>query len=247
MTAETYKLDDIKAAERIIPQNPYYKYGVAGNQGVYDPSFFMLTGFQSAEDAFNTVVDKAGTINRDKVEARVANDARTGKVTYGGTAKGKTSGIIDTEADAEGFFSYSTDYEVPADTDGDGIPDEWERSNGLDPLTADGNRRNADGYTALEVYLNSLMGEEMDRVFGENALPTVSIASEVSYNSATRVLTIPDAAVGGTLSVYAADGSLLHAARLAAPEQTLPALPAGPALLRVDSPRTAPAVLKVIL
>ena len=247
MTAETYSLDQIKATERIVPRNAYYKYGLAGNQGNYDPSFFMLDDFESAEDAFNTVVEKAGTINRDKVEARVADDARAGKVTYGGSTKGKSSGIIDTEADAEGFFDYSADYEVPADTDGDGIPDAWESANGLDPNVADGNRRNPEGYTALEVYLNSLMGEEMERVFGENALGTVSIADSLSYDAATRTLTIPDAAVGGTLSVYASDGRLLHVARLTAPSAALPALPAGPALLRVDSPRTAPAVLKLLL
>ena len=247
MTAETYSLDQIKAAERIVPQNAYYKYSLAGNQGNYDPSFFMLTDFQSAEDAFNTVVEKAGTVNRDKVEARVAEDARTGKITYGGAAKGKNSGIIDTEADAEGFFDYSADYEVPADTDGDGIPDAWERANGLDPDVADGNRRNAEGYTALEVYLNSLMGEEMDSVFGENSVAVVSIASEVGYDAATRVLTVPEAAVGGTLSVYSADGRLLHLGRLDSTSKVLPALPAGPALLRVDSPRTAPATLKALL
>ncbi len=247
MTSEHYTLDQIKAEQRIVPRNAYYKYGLAGNQGNYDPSLFMLTDIQSAEDAFNTVVEKAGTINRDKVEARVANDARAGKVTYGGATKGKSSGIIDTEADAEGFFAYATDYEVPADTDGDGIPDDWERANGLDPNVADGNRRNAEGYTALEAYLNSLMGEVMDCVFGENAIETVSIASEVSYDAATRTLSVPEAALGGTLSVYAADGRLLHVARLTSTAQALPTLPAGPALLRVDSPRTAPATLKALL
>ncbi len=247
MTAELYKLDDIKAAERIVPRNAYYKYSLAGNQGNYEPSLYMLKDFQSAEDAFNTVVETAGTINRDKVEARVANDARTGKVTYGGSTKGKSSGIIDTEADAEGFFDYAADYEVPADTDGDGIPDAWERANGLDPEVADQNRRNADGYTALEVYLNSLMGEEMDRVFGADALTTVSIAAEVTYDHATRTLTVPETAVGGTLAVYAADGRLLRIERLASTTVTLTGLPAGPALLRVEAPATAPATLKALL
>ena len=45
----------------------------------------------------------------------------------------------------------------PTDTDNDGMPDEWEKKNGLNP--ADGNDRNntdAKGYTMLENYLNEM-------------------------------------------------------------------------------------------
>jgi hypothetical protein len=46
---------------------------------------------------------------------------------------------------------------APKDTDHDGIPDAWELANGLNPNEmADGNRVAADGYTMLEVYINSL-------------------------------------------------------------------------------------------
>ena len=46
------------------------------------------------------------------------------------------------------------------DSDDDGMPDEWERSFGLDPLVDDGaNDKDADGYTNLEEYLNQLVGE----------------------------------------------------------------------------------------
>jgi len=44
------------------------------------------------------------------------------------------------------------------DTARDGIPDEWKKARGLsltDPNVAD--TLNADGYTELEVYLNSLV------------------------------------------------------------------------------------------
>jgi hypothetical protein len=47
--------------------------------------------------------------------------------------------------------------EPPADSAHDGIPDEWKKSRGLslsDPGL--GKSVNADGYTELEVYLNSL-------------------------------------------------------------------------------------------
>ena len=47
------------------------------------------------------------------------------------------------------------------DTDRDGMPDAWEKVHGLDSANpADGPAdRNGDGYTNLEDYLNSLVGE----------------------------------------------------------------------------------------
>ena len=69
-------------------------------------------------------------------------------------------GIIDHPTDAEGFPAYPQT-EAPLDNDHDGMADEWETENGLDPTDPDD--RNLvptfEGYTALEVYLNSLMGE----------------------------------------------------------------------------------------
>jgi hypothetical protein len=47
---------------------------------------------------------------------------------------------------------------APVDTDGDGMPDDWERTQGLDPTkAADGSKdRDGDGYTNVEEYINSL-------------------------------------------------------------------------------------------
>ena len=46
------------------------------------------------------------------------------------------------------------------------MPDAWEKANGFNPNdAADGARvASAEGYTALEIYLNSLMGERIDIV-----------------------------------------------------------------------------------
>jgi hypothetical protein len=47
--------------------------------------------------------------------------------------------------------------DAPADLDRDGMADSWEKEHGLDPTNPeDRNALNADGYTRLEEYLNSL-------------------------------------------------------------------------------------------
>ena len=47
---------------------------------------------------------------------------------------------------------------APPDSDHDGIPDEWEKANGLDPHDAsDRNNFAANGYTMLEEYLNDII------------------------------------------------------------------------------------------
>jgi pectate lyase len=46
---------------------------------------------------------------------------------------------------------------APTDSDHDGMPDEWESKNGLDPENADDrNKFGEDGYTMLETYLNNI-------------------------------------------------------------------------------------------
>lgn len=47
---------------------------------------------------------------------------------------------------------------LPADTDGDGIPDDWEKSLGTDPNKDDAMTMAANGYTNIENYLNELPG-----------------------------------------------------------------------------------------
>ncbi len=243
---EVYSLSDIRADERIVTKTPWYKHTPAATVGNYVPEHYMLYNFESAEDAFNTVVEKAGTINRDKVERRVADDVRNGKTTFGGAFAGAGSGIIDTENDAEGFFAYSTDYTVPVDSDSDGMPDEWERANNLDPNRPDNNYVNSEGYTALEVYLNSLMGEISPNDFKESGIDDIVVRTEVAYDSFTHTLTVAPEAVGAVLEVFAVDGKRLLVTRVAATETSLAHLPAGILLVRV-SPEglIPPTVLKI--
>lgn len=70
--------------------------------------------------------------------------------------KSKVCGIIDSQEDVGGWPELKS-LPAPTDSDHDGMPDEWEKKNGLNPNdAADRNQKTSDGYTSLEMYLNSL-------------------------------------------------------------------------------------------
>jgi len=72
-------------------------------------------------------------------------------------SRGGLPGIIDTQADVGGWPELKSG-PAPADIDGDGMADEWERAEGLDPANpADGNAiRTGSDQTNLERYLDDL-------------------------------------------------------------------------------------------
>ena len=127
---------------------------------------------QTAEVAYENVLNYMGAcIYRDAVDARFAEETRTGTATYKGTVT-KRAGIIDVIGDPSQSWQDTTLVQFPVlestsraegyDTDQDGMPDEWETANGLDPNDAsDGNTYTLDTekgwYTNLEVYLNSIV------------------------------------------------------------------------------------------
>jgi hypothetical protein len=101
-----------------------------------------------AVTAYERVLAEAGAVlpKRDAVDTRVVAEVRN------------TAGrIIDDEADVEGWPELKS-AEAPEDTDRDGMPDEWEKRHGLDAEDpADRNHdADADGFTNLEEYLNSI-------------------------------------------------------------------------------------------
>lgn len=150
-----------------------------------------------AEAAYEKVLAYAGaSLYRDAVDARHMEEARTGTATYKGTetktGNGKTSdnynrpGIIDkindpedTQNEALPSYPEFTSSARPSDfdTDKDGMPDEWEVLNGLDPNDAsDAKAKTLDTekgwYTNLEVYMNSLV-EHIMKGGNEAALEAV--------------------------------------------------------------------------
>lgn len=105
---------------------------------------------QPAAEACRLVLAGVGATlpRRDAVDRRIVREVETGKVTFG-------NGIIDTPAQVGGWPDLKSE-PAPLDRDGDGMPDDWERAQGLNPRDpADRNQLRADGYTQLEYYLNS--------------------------------------------------------------------------------------------
>ena len=140
----------------------------------------------TAQAAYEKVLAYGGaSLHRDAVDARYMDEAENGTTHYTGSATktgdGKTithrKGIIDFVKDQGSYTLESTARPAGFDSDDDGIPDEWEMANGLNPNDAsDAAKTTIDTekgwYTNLEVYLNSLVETIMK---GGNADATESV------------------------------------------------------------------------
>lgn len=116
-----------------------------------EPWKSMVINQQSAEEAYHSVLDRVGAIlpKRDVVDARIIGEVRNGSATF-------KNGLIESQSDVGGWPELKGTT-PPADTDHDGMPDEWESKHGLNPKDAsDRNDVADDGYTMLEKYLNSI-------------------------------------------------------------------------------------------
>ncbi|MFZ4769723.1 MAG: pectate lyase family protein [Ferruginibacter sp.] len=128
-------------------------------QAVIDkPHASVTTKMESAKKAFESVMSWVGaSYRRDTMDARIINDV-----------KNRTGRFID----VQGGYPHGTDYaltlnawpalkSIPAsaDTDKDGMPDEWEIVNGLNPKDqSDASQYKAAGlYTNIEVYINTIL------------------------------------------------------------------------------------------
>jgi hypothetical protein len=107
---------------------------------------WAMPASETADGAHASVLAGAGASHvRDAVDVRILQGVadRTGR-------------IIDSQSQVGGW----PDLEPGSpwlDSDGDGMPDDWETAHGLDPATPDGALDpDGDGYTNLEDWLNSL-------------------------------------------------------------------------------------------
>lgn len=150
--------------------------------GRYTDSIKVNTPFPMAkvtiiptQEAYNYVLENVGAFlpKRDPVDTRIINVVKTGKIVYvDNTASSKGSqylkhrlgddsykqGIITDISQVGGYPEYKgTPYK---DSDGDGMPDEYEIKHGLNPHNAKdayAYPKNGGGYTNIEIYLNSIV------------------------------------------------------------------------------------------
>ena len=127
-----------------------------------------------AAEAKQYVLANAGATlpKRDPVDIRITEQVRTGKIVYAQNVKlpetqfqhrrapidSYKKGIITDVSQVGGYPEYKG---IPyKDSDNDGIPDDWEKKNGLNPGNASDAAqydKNKTGYTNIEVYLNSVV------------------------------------------------------------------------------------------
>lgn len=115
----------------------------------FDADKYKLTRIETAQEAYESCLKQSGcSLARDAVDERLIK-----------TIMNKTGKVIDSQDEVGGWDKYPSVVRPPDfDTDRDGMPDEWERTSGLNPNDpSDGNHdRDNDGFTNLEEYLNGL-------------------------------------------------------------------------------------------
>ena len=102
---------------------------------------------EDAPEAYKKVLETGGAVlpKRDAADQRIVKDVRQ-----------RTGRIIQSQEKVGGWPELKS-AEAPLDSDLDGMPDEWEKKHGLNPKDPeDRNKLNAEGYTMLEQYLNSI-------------------------------------------------------------------------------------------
>lgn len=183
-----------------------------GNDGTYtavtqdtikarEPIPYVAVTTHSAEQAYERVLKYVGaSLHRDAFDDLMVSDATNRKATN--TGSGNAPGIINTQDDNTTIISAHgsawptlNSQAAPTDTDGDGIPDEWETAHGLNPNDATDGTKTANGtwYTNVEVYINSLVDEitnaqnEGGVIMGETlpgeSVPVIYTLSDETYNT----------------------------------------------------------------
>lgn len=136
------------------------------------PIEYVYTTTHGTTEAYTNVINYAGaSLSRDELDKTIASEARTKTsrtASPASTGSGLDKGFINTQTDVKGLTGGDGWPKLNAgtaktDTDGDGIPDEWEKANGLNPNdSTDGAIITADGYSNLEHYINSLVQDIVD-------------------------------------------------------------------------------------
>lgn len=170
----------------------------------------------SAAEAYEKVLAYVGaSLYRDEIDARYMEEAKTGTATYKGSIT-NSPGIIDKVSDVNGYTedNFGTGSRPAGfDTDKDGIPDEWEKANGLNPndasdaLTCSLDKKGY--YTNIEVYANSLVENIMK---SENTDAIDAVDEYYPTSTSTGISqTVVDKGEVASITYYDLNGSRLNA------------------------------------
>ncbi|MFC4101351.1 pectinesterase family protein [Paenibacillus xanthanilyticus] len=130
---------------------------------------------ETAEAAYEHVLASAGATlpKRDAIDARVVQET-----------KDRAGRHINSQKEVGGYLEFPATVSRQADDDHDGMPNEWELANGLNPADAsDRNGIHASGYTNLEVYLNGMTGNG-------SLNPKAAITSPADHTTVTEGSTV---------------------------------------------------------
>ena len=135
-----------------------------------EPINYVFVTNHTADKAYDMVTQWAGaSLHRDALDEQFVNDVKNGTATA--TGSGLDYGFINVQTDNTAIVNiYGSAWPTlnsttaPTDTDGDGMPDDWEDAHELDKNNAaDGSATpTGSGYTNIEIYLNSLVSEITD-------------------------------------------------------------------------------------
>ncbi len=152
-----------------LPQN-YIVNISKGREHVVSAPVINGSGIKdiSAFEARDYVLENAGAMPRDAVDARSIQHFLNGN--------GK---FISDESQVGGMPRYNGGT-APRDSDNDGMPDDWELSQGLNPNNGSDHNGdiNGNGYTNIEDYINLFFSNEVTTT--PNTPPTISNISDIS-------------------------------------------------------------------
>lgn len=185
---------------------PNTELGVANRLGVRNN--FPLISYTQSGQLVTYALDNVGAFPRDPMDRRLMAPLKNNSI--------DTNPINGTDYYNDAFLTDPAQ-SVPLDSDNDGMPNDWETANGLNPNLQDHNGTQLskkfagiEGYTNLECYLNELS----DKIVGKKSIVvdpgggTTITDIEVNADERISVVVSPNPAEAGiTIQIK---GELLH-------------------------------------